>query len=97
MDGYIIVFRLPSKKKNVERSKFCQKFYGQDTSSHSGKYRYHRHGLLDDVPHRKLSRGVIIINNENLETIITFLEKYNALIHAREVKLIEEDRQYMKE
>ena len=97
MNGYIIVFKLPPKKKNVEVSKFCQKFYGQDTSSWGGKYRYRRHGLLDDIPYRKLSRGVILINKEDLKTILTFVEKYDARIYAREVKLIEEDRQSMKE
>lgn len=97
MNGYIIVFKLPPKKKNVELSKFCQKFYGQDTSSWGGKYRYHRHGLLDDIPYRKLSQGVILINKDDLKTILTFLEKYDAEIHAREVKLIEKDKQFMKE
>ena len=95
MDGYIIVFKLPPKKKNVEISKFCQKFYGQDTSSWGGKYHYHRHGLLDDIPHRKLLQGVILINKSNLETVLEFLEKYEAQVYAREVKLIEKDRKTM--
>ena len=95
MDGYIIVFKLPPKRKNVEISKFCQKFYGQDTSSWGGKYRYHRHGLLDDIPHRKLSRGVVLIYGDDLERVLGFLEKYDAHIHVREVKLIEDDREEM--
>lgn len=95
MNGHIIVFKLPPKKKNAEVSKFCQKFYGQDTSSWGGKYHYHRHGLLDDIPHRKLSRGVILINKNNLKTVIEFLEKYDAQVHVREVKLTEKDRKIM--
>ena len=95
MNGYIIVFKLPPKKKNVEISKFCQKFYGQDTSSWGGKYHYHRHGLLDDIPHRKLLQGVILINKSDLENVLEFLEKYEAQVYAREVKLIEKDRKTM--
>jgi len=95
MNGYIIVFSLPPKRKSVEISKFCQKFYGQDTSSWGGKYRYHRHGLLDDIPHRKLLRGVILIYEGDLEIVLKFLEKYQARIHTREVNLIEEDREEM--
>ena len=91
MNGYLIVFKLPPKKKNVEVSKFCQKFYGQDSSSWGGKYRYHRHGLLDDVPHRKLLRGVIIINRKDLEILLEFLKGYGAQVHVREVKLTEKD------
>lgn len=91
MTGNIVVFRLPPKKKNVEVSKFCQRFYGQDTSSGKGKYRYRRHGLLDDIPHRKLLRGVIIIRSEDLEEVLDFLEKYDAIVHYREIILLKDD------
>ena len=85
------MFRLPPKKKNVEVSKFCQRFYGQETSSGNGKYRYRRHGLLDDIPHRKLLRGVIIIRTEDLGKILDFLEKYDAIVHSREIILLKDD------
>ena len=90
------MFRLPPKKKNVEVSKFCQRFYGQDTSSGKGKYRYRRHGLLDDIPHRKLLRGVIIVKTEDLEKVLDFLGKYDAMVHFREIKLFEEDEEILK-
>lgn len=91
-----MIFKLPPRKKNVELSKFCQRFYGQDTSSGKGKYRYHRHGLLDDIPHRKLLRGVIIIGPNNLEKVLDFLESYDATVHFREIKLIKEDKEDLK-
>jgi len=97
MKGYVIVFNLPSKKKNVELSKFCQKFYGQDTSSWGGKYHYHRPGLLDDIPHRKLLRGVVVINTKDLETVLEFLRGYDAQVHIREVKLSEKDEEILIE
>ena len=97
MNGYLLIFSLPAKRKNVEISKFCQKFYGQDTSSWGGKYHYHRQGLLDDIPHRKLLRGVIIINTENLEIILEFLKGYGAQVHVREVKLTETDENILNE
>jgi len=96
MDGSIIIFRLPPRKKNVELSKFCQRFYGQETSSAKGKYHYHRHGLLDDIPFRKLLRGVIIIDTENLQKIIDFLDDYEAVTHTRQIKLTEEDIKALK-
>ena len=96
MKGFLIVFKLPPRKKNVEVSKFCQKFYGQDSSSWHGKYRYHRKGLMDDIPHRKLLRGVIVINPMDLETVLEFLEGYNAQVHVREVKLTEMDKKTLK-
>lgn len=97
MNGYIIIFNLPSKKKNVELSKFCQKFYGQDTSSWGGKYHYHRPGLLDDIPHRKLLRGVVVINTKDLEIVLEFLKRYDAQVHVREVKLSEKDENILND
>jgi hypothetical protein len=96
MGGSIIIFRLPPRRRNVEISKFCQRFYGQETSSGKGKYHYRRHGLLDDIPYRKLLRGVIIIDTEYLQKVQDFLDKYNAEIHTREVKLTEGDRKILK-
>ena len=93
MNGRIVIFRLPPKTKNVELCKFVQRFYGQDTRT--GKYRYRRHGLLDDIPHRKLLRGVIILDPKDLEPVLTFLRRYNAEVHVRSIKLTAEDRQVL--
>ena len=95
MDGTIIVFRLPHKTKNTNLSKFCQKFYGQNTSSHGGKYRYRRYGLLDDIPYRKLLRCVIIVRIEDVERIIMFLKGYSAEIHTRPIELTKADCEKM--
>ena len=95
MQGAIVVFRLPPKLKKVDVSKFCQRFYGQNTSSHGGKYRYHRRGILDDIPYRKLIRGVIILKSEDLDTVLTFLDRYDAEVYVRRVRLTAEDRQIL--
>lgn len=93
MHGKIVVFRLPPRSNNTKLSKFCQKFYGQDSSSHGGKYQYHRHGLLDDIPHRKLLRGVVIIRTEDVHTVVEFLKPYNAEIHVRTIEFDDEDKE----
>lgn len=96
MSGKIVVFHLPAKSNNTKLSKFCQKFYGQDTSSWKGKYRYHRHGLLDDIPNHKLLRGVIIIKNEDITEVLEFLKTYDAEVHIRTIELSEEDRKILE-
>ncbi len=96
MEGSIIIFRLPPRRKNVEISKFCQRFYGQDTSSGKGKYHYRRNGLLDDIPYRKLLRGVIIIETEYLQAVTDFLASYEAETHSRQIILTEEDIETLK-
>lgn len=76
---------------NTKLSKFCKRFYGQDSSSHKGKYRHHRHGLLDDIPYRKLIRGVIILRSKDLKTVEEFLGQYSAETHIRTIILADED------
>jgi len=97
MQGKLIVFRV---YKNTEKqttnslttlNRFVQKFYGQDTTNHGGKYKHHRKGLLEDIPHIKLIRGVIIVRETDLEKILNFLNTYNAETWTRDITLTPED------
>ncbi len=91
MDGYLIAYRLPKGIPNRVYTKFQKKFFGQETSSHSGRYRYRRSGLLDDVPHRNLIRGVLVVNEKDMDHVVDFLKEYDAEVHVRIVQLTEED------
>jgi hypothetical protein len=72
-------------------NRFVQTFYGQNTASHKGGYRYHGHGLMEDIAHIKFICGVIIIRGSDLERTLTFLKKYNAKIYTRDITLTPED------
>ena len=91
MIGNLIVFRFKEKTEQKLINQFCKKFYGQDTSSHGGKYRYRRHGLLDDIPHIKLMGGVIIVKKDSTKKLIDFLRGYEAEFYVRDVILLHED------
>ena len=95
MKGEIIVFRLPPKTNNTDISKFCQQFYGQNTSSHKGKYQYRRKGLLDTIPHIKLIRGVLITLETYVDQIINFLEGYTAEFVTRKIELAPDDEEIL--
>jgi len=95
MDGVLVAFSVPTGKSKTKSSAFAKAFYGQETSSHHGKYRYRRRGLLDDVPYNKLMRGVIVIQNENLARVLEFINQYSANYRIRVVELTEEDRKAM--
>jgi hypothetical protein len=69
MKGNIIVFRFKEKTEQKSINQFCKKFYGQNTSSHGGKYQYRRHGLLDNIPHIKLIGGVRLWDNIHLNPV----------------------------
>ena len=96
MKGTLIAFTVPTGKDRVRASAFAKAFYGQETSSQHGKYRYRRHGLLDDIPYNKLIRGVIIIQTENVEQVLEFLKQHSAEYHVRVVELTERDREVME-
>ncbi len=62
-----------------------KRLYGQATSSHGGRYRYRRRGLLDDVPHRRLIRGVLILRAEDADRVAGWLRGLGAEVHVRRV------------
>ncbi len=91
MIGNIIVFRFKEKTEQKSINQFCKKFYGQETSSHGGKYHYRRQGLLDNIPHIKLIGGVIIITKDSAGKVIDFLKGYDTEFYIRDVILLLED------
>ncbi|MDR2204249.1 MAG: hypothetical protein LBE76_08180, partial [Nitrososphaerota archaeon] len=76
-------------------NRFVQTFYGQNTASHKGGYRYHGHGLMEDIPYIKLIRGVIIVRGSDLERVLSFLKEYNAEVYTRDVTLTLEDEKIL--
>ena len=95
MKETLIAFTVPTGKDRTRASAFAKAFYGQETSSHHGKYTYHRRGLLDNIPYNKLIRGVIIIKTEDVGRVLEFLERHSAECHVRVVELTERDREVM--
>lgn len=97
MRGKIVAFRVyrktneAAKNSQATMNRFVQKFYGQDTTTHNGKYRHHKRGLLEDIAHVRLIRGVIILQEKDLDTVLKFLDEFNAEVHVREVTLTPED------
>lgn len=74
-----------------------QKFYGQNSTSWNGKNNYHRHGLLENIPHRKLLRGVLILRSQDVARATRFLEQYSLMLYVREVKLTHDDEKILVE
>lgn len=74
----IIAFRLPKGTDTNTLNKFVRGLYGQDSKSWSGKYEFHRKGILEEIPFRKFIRGVIIVQDLDLAKITSYLSKYSA-------------------
>jgi len=56
-----------------------------------GKYKYHRRGLLESIPHIRFIRGVIVVRGVDLGVVVDFLNKYNAELWVWDVTLSSED------
>jgi len=91
MDGKLIAFIVHTNGNRTKSSMFAKKFYGQETSSNNGRYKYRRKGFLDNIPHIKLIRGVIIVSKKDANKVINFLKGYDTDIYIRNVELTSED------
>ena len=94
MKAILIAWSLQGTDK-TRTSALSKKLYGQETSSHEGRYIYWRKGLLDDIPYVKLIRGVIIVKEEDSKTVIQFLRGHSAIINIREVVLTPQDERVL--
>ncbi len=90
MEGTLIAFRLAAYDRD-KASQLVKRLYGQRTSSHGGKYVYRRKGLLDEILHVRLIRGVVIVRTEDAGTVTRFLQNRGAEANARTVTLTNED------
>ncbi len=90
MEGTLIAFRLTHYDRD-RASDLVKRLYGQRTSSHGGKYVYRRKGLLDEIPHVRLIRGVIIVRAKDAGRVLAFLEALGLEIHCRKVDLTKDD------
>lgn len=94
--GKIIVFRVLAKSGQLKTNKFCRQFYGYLDRSHNYKYQYQRKGFIDNFPHIKPLRGVLVVRKDDSDEIIEFLKSYNAELYARDIVLQDEDLKKLK-
>jgi hypothetical protein len=78
MESLIVAFRLPKGTGTNTLNKFVRGLYGQDSTSWSGRYEFHRKGIMEEIPFRKFIRGVIIIRDCDLEKVLSYLAEYKA-------------------
>ncbi|MGH9891697.1 MAG: hypothetical protein ACREA0_06890 [bacterium] len=87
--GILIAYRTRGASKTAT-SRVAQKLYGQDTVSRG--YRLRRRGLLEDVPHVRLIRGVLVLREKDAESVRQLLRNLDCEVHERRVDLTPEDQ-----
>lgn len=96
MRGWIVVYQLPPGVTQAKRVGFRQRFIGAVTTSHGGRYQSHRHGLLEQIPHRRLIPGVLLLEDAGRAEVEEFLRREGATYWVREIILTEEDRRFVQ-
>lgn len=96
LNGTMILFQLHERTDGKTIHKLKQKFYGQDSSSWKARYMYRRHCFIEDIPHRKIMRSVVILKKEDREKVLEFLSSYSLTLHLRKVILSPEDEEILR-
>jgi len=93
----MVAFQLPPKVSAADRVRFNHEFWGRTTSSWGGKYQYRVAGLMREVPHRRLIRGLVLVRDQDRDRVVAFLQGWKAKFHVRRVQLEREDLGSLKE
>ncbi len=97
MRGIIIVYDIDTKKlKRSEIVKLHRKLYGYTDYSQFGKYKYHREGLLNKIPHFIPSKSAIVVKKGYEKEIVSFIRRFTSNVFVREIKLTKEDLRRLK-
>jgi hypothetical protein len=90
------MFSVNAKLKPTQKVKLFRQLYGWKDKSQYGKYEYKRDGLLNGIPHIRLSRAAIIVLSKH-KSIITRYLRGKAKIETRQVILNEKDKKILVE
>jgi len=73
-----------------ERNRFYWELYGrkQVIVKDSGRYEYEREGLLDEIPHIKVSNSMFIIAMEHLKRMMEFFDEWEDKVKFRTFPVI---------
>lgn len=73
----IVYFDL-RKCSTAQRTAIQRRLKGYKDYSNKGNYNYKRKGVLHEIPHLKLNKGVICVESKNKRKITSLLKKENA-------------------
>ena len=75
---------------NYERNKFFRELHGWTQTVPHGdkKYTYHREGILNDIPHMKISDSVFAIQREHMRMMEAFFEQWRKKVEYNMIEVM---------
>ncbi len=96
----LVSFNIHSEKfeSNYERNKFFRGLYGWTQVIRKGhcEYRYHREGLLDEIPHIKVDNSVFIVALKEMERILKYMKEWEDKIDYELFRVLLDPKDYEK-
>lgn len=93
--GIIITFSIKSGKacNSSEKTKFFKQLYGwtQTIPGKKKEYEYHREGILDKVPHKRVDQSAFIVPEDDFDKVMEFFEQWQKKVITNVFKVILED------
>lgn len=86
MKGKLICYTL-GKISSTLRNKFKRELLGYKDYSNMGKYNYKREGILSKIPNYRPIRSVIIIKEQDKNTVISLLKRHKARYDLFDVEI----------
>lgn len=97
----IVSFDTVSEKfeSNYERNKFFRELYGwqQTIPGEKKTYSYRRHGILDQIPHNKISNSVFMIAMEHMKVMEDFFDQWRKKVEYDMIEVILERERILKD
>lgn len=82
-----IIFYSQKELNQKQKTKLKKELSGHNDTSHGGKYKYYRKGLLDTVTHIKPANGTLIIQEKDHQKVIKLLKKHNTKIKTYNLQI----------
>ncbi len=96
----LISFDTDSEKfeSRTERNRFFSKLHGrkQIITKNSGRYVYHREGLLTGIPHIKVDNSVFIVALEHMKRMMQFFREWEDKVQVRTFPVLLADKELKK-
>ena len=102
-DGRAVIISFDTRTEQFEsaneRNKFFRGLYGweQVVPGERRDYHYRRPGLLDDVPHMKISDSVFMVAAEQTKRVREYFEQWQKKVEFEMLEVMLENQRIMKE
>lgn len=76
-----------SKLNQIKKVIVKRQLFGYTEYSNNSKYIYKRKGVLEEIPHIKVARAVVIVQNKDKNKIINILKGVNGKYASFDIEL----------